>query len=54
MAARRPASDYTTGTGTLKFAAGETGKSFSVAILEDILGERHEALNVALSNVRGR
>jgi hypothetical protein len=45
--------DYTATTGTLAFAAGQTSKTFAVAIADDALGERDEALKLTLSNPTG-
>lgn len=42
--------DYTPASGTLNFAAGETQKSFPVAILPDTSDEANESINLALSN----
>ena len=46
-------SDYTTAVGTLRFAAGETQKSFDVLITDDGLAEPAEAFTVSLSNPTG-
>jgi hypothetical protein len=46
-------SDYTAALGTLKFAAGETSKTFIVLVNEDAHGEGTEAFSVALSNATG-
>jgi hypothetical protein len=43
-------SDYTSNSGTLAFAPGETSKTFAVPILDDSLDEDNEIFNVALSN----
>jgi glucose/arabinose dehydrogenase len=43
-------SDYTTARGTLRFAPGESSKSFDVLITDDGLQEGSETFNVALSN----
>ena len=43
-------SDYTTGSGVLTFAPGETTQTFTVAILEDTLDEADETVNLALGN----
>ena len=45
-----PASDYTAGSGTLTFAAGETGKTVTVAVTGDQVDEPNETLTVTLSN----
>ncbi|HEX3150424.1 MAG TPA: choice-of-anchor Q domain-containing protein [Gemmataceae bacterium] len=46
--------DYTPTTGTLSWAAGETGtKSFTVPILDDVLNEGNETIGLALSNPTG-
>jgi hypothetical protein len=42
--------DYTFAGGTLDFAAGETSKTFSVLITEDVYAEGPETFTVALSN----
>lgn len=46
-------SDYTTSSGTLNFAAGQTSATFSVPILDDSLIEGNETFTVALSNPTG-
>jgi uncharacterized repeat protein (TIGR01451 family) len=46
-------SDYTTARGTLRFAPGETQKSFDVLITDDNLVEPTENFNVTLSNPTG-
>ncbi|HEX8558398.1 MAG TPA: SBBP repeat-containing protein, partial [Pyrinomonadaceae bacterium] len=46
-------SDYTTAAGTLRFAAGETSKTFDVLISEDSFVEGNETFTVALSNPTG-
>jgi hypothetical protein len=43
-------SDYTATSGTLNFAAGETQKTFPVAILSDTTDEPNETVDLALSN----
>jgi hypothetical protein len=43
-------SDYTTALGTLRFAAGETSKTFDLLINEDSYVEGQETFTVALSN----
>jgi hypothetical protein len=45
--------DYTTALGTLKFAPGETSKSFVVLINEDSYAEGSETVNLTLSNAKG-
>ncbi len=42
--------DYTSGSGTLTFADGETNKSFVVSILEDALPEADETIQLLLSS----
>ncbi|PYS83833.1 MAG: hypothetical protein DMF67_07160 [Acidobacteria bacterium] len=46
-------SDYTTARGTLRFAPGDTQKSFDVLITDDGLQEGSETFNVTLSNPTG-
>ncbi|HEX7956436.1 MAG TPA: CHRD domain-containing protein, partial [Pyrinomonadaceae bacterium] len=46
-------SDYTTARGTLRFAAGETQKTFDVLITDDGIVEPAEGFNVTLSNPTG-
>ena len=46
-------SDYTAGSGTLTFAAGETSKSLTVAVLDDSSAENNETFTVTLSNPTG-
>ncbi len=46
-------SDYTTALGNLRFAAGETSKSFLVLITDDLSVEGTETVNVTLSNPAG-
>jgi len=43
-------SDYTSTSGTLQFASGETVKTFVVPIIDDSLIEGNETLNVVLSS----
>jgi hypothetical protein len=45
--------DYATTIGTLQFAAGETSKSFSVAIVDDSYAEGSETFTVSLNNPSG-
>ena len=47
------ASDYTEASGTLTFAAGETEKTVSVAVLDDTHDEESETLSLTLSNASG-
>ena len=43
-------SDYEAASGTLTFAAGDTSKTVSVAVLDDALDEGNETLTLTLSN----
>ena len=43
-------SDYTAASGTLSFAAGETTKTFTVAVLADSADENNETVTITLSN----
>jgi hypothetical protein len=45
--------DYTTALGKLRFAAGETSKTFVVLVSEDSYGEGTETFNVTLTNPTG-
>ena len=45
--------DYTAGSGTLAFAAGETAKTIEVAVLDDDVDEGSETLTLRLSNPSG-
>ena len=44
-------SDFTTKTGTLTFAVGETEKTISVAVLNDLVDEDNQTFEVLLSSV---
>ncbi len=44
-----PRCDYTNTSGTVQFAAGDTSKSFSVAIVDDSYAEGNETFTVSLS-----
>jgi aldose sugar dehydrogenase len=46
-------SDYTTARGTLRFAAGETEKTFDVSVNDDAFQEPDETFNLTLSNATG-
>ena len=46
-------SDYTATSGTLTFAAGETGKTVSVPVLDDAHAEGSKTLTLTLSNPSG-
>ena len=46
-------SDYTAASGTLTFAAGETEKTVTVAVLDDSHDEGYETLTLTLSNATG-
>jgi hypothetical protein len=46
-------SDFTTATGQLQFAAGQTQKSFSIFITEDSFVEGTETASITLSNATG-
>ncbi|HEX8073006.1 MAG TPA: LamG-like jellyroll fold domain-containing protein [Pyrinomonadaceae bacterium] len=48
-----PQCDYTPTQGALQFAAGETSKSFTVALLNDTLAEGTEGLSLVLRQVSG-
>ncbi|MCU1268383.1 MAG: hypothetical protein JWM21_4701 [Acidobacteria bacterium] len=45
--------DYTIAAGTLQFAVGETTRTFSVLLTDDVYIEANEFLNLTLSNVQG-
>lgn len=45
--------DYTPALGTLRFAAGETSKSFTVSIIDDAYIEADESFNLTLRNATG-
>ncbi len=45
--------DYTAKSGTLSFSAGETSKTISIAIKDDIENESDETFTVTLSNASG-
>ncbi|HEX8096895.1 MAG TPA: PQQ-dependent sugar dehydrogenase, partial [Pyrinomonadaceae bacterium] len=45
--------DYTTSTGTLRFAAGETSKSFTVPVTDDAYLESAETVKLTLGNPTG-
>jgi len=46
-------SDYTAGSGTVTFAAGETSKTINVAITGDSVVEANETFSIALSSASG-
>lgn len=46
-------SDYTAAIGTLSFAAGETAKTFTIAIRNDNTAESSETLQITLTNAIG-
>ena len=46
-------SDYTSAAGRLRFAAGETQKSFDVLLTDDAMQEQDETAEMTLSNVTG-
>jgi hypothetical protein len=45
--------DYVASSGTLSFAAGQTGKTFIVPIINDGTDEPNETINLSLSNPTG-
>ncbi len=45
--------DYTTASGTLTFAAGDTAKTVSVPVLDDAVDEEDETFTLTLSNASG-
>jgi len=45
--------DYATATGTLNFLSGETNKTFTITINDDLAKEPEETVNLRLSNVSG-
>ena len=45
--------DYVAKRGTLTFSAGDTEKTVSVKVLDDVHGEDEETLKLTLSNVGG-
>ena len=47
------AADYVATTGTLQFAAGESFKTFSVPLLDDLYAEGNETIKLSLSNPTG-
>lgn len=48
-----PGTDFTTVTGTLTFAAGQTSRTFTVPILQDTVDEPAKDVRLVLSNVQG-
>jgi Metallo-peptidase family M12/Calx-beta domain/Reprolysin family propeptide len=48
-----PRCDYTNTVGTMSFAAGETAKSFSIAIVDDSFAEGPETFTIGLNNPIG-
>lgn len=46
-------SDYEFNSGTLRFAAGETTKTFDILIVNDVYVESSETINLSLSNATG-
>jgi Calx-beta domain len=45
--------DYVTSIGTVSFAAGQSSKTFSVPLIDDVLVEGNETFTITLSNVTG-
>jgi|GEM_PF-1374123 len=45
--------DYVTSVGTLTFAAGETSKTITIPLIDDVLLEGNESFTVSLSNLTG-
>jgi len=45
--------DYLTTLGTLTFAAGETSKTISIPLIDDVFAEGNETFSIALSNATG-
>ena len=45
--------DYEIAEGTLRFAPGETNKTFRISVVDDLFVEGNETLNIALSNPTG-
>ena len=45
--------DYSSASGTLTFAAGETAKTVSVPVLDDVIDEGQETFTLRLSNATG-
>jgi TolB protein len=46
-------SDFSTAIGTLRFAAGETSRSFTISITDDAFAETDETINLTLGNATG-
>ncbi|HEY9405049.1 MAG TPA: DUF4214 domain-containing protein [Pyrinomonadaceae bacterium] len=46
-------SDFSTAIGTLRFAAGETTRSFTISITDDAFAEPDETINLTLTNATG-
>lgn len=46
-------SDYTATAGTFTFQAGETNKTFTIPVLNDVLVESDETITLSLTNVTG-